>query len=227
VVTEYTQADMETILYLSTAAVSVAWSVYIYLVWSDRAGRPEGAGGRILLIIFPSAYFLLIALSGWGRAVALRLDILGLLVLDGLTVLCWLVLAICAWVKLAGYRRAFTWVLTVYHALAVLLVAGVHLTKLYPPLLIVLTNLIDQAGEIELLRFTWVQIDPESRDRDLVSMLNKILIALFSYVPISILRALYVNRQVNRQRKELKAEIATLRRKVKKLEENLNKPKAD
>jgi hypothetical protein len=217
---------METILYLGTAALSVAWSVYIYMAWSDRARRPESAGGRILLIIFPSAYFLLIALSGWGRAVTLRLDILGLLILDGLTLACWLALAISAWVKLARYRRAFTLVLTVYHAIAVLLVAAVHLLKLYPPLLIIATSLIDQAGKIDFLRFTWVQLDPQTHDRDLVGMLNKILIALFSYVPISIMRALYVNRQVNRQRRELKAEIAALRHKVKKLEEKVSPPEA-
>jgi hypothetical protein len=215
---------METILYLGTAALSVAWSVYIYLVWSDRAGRPENAGGRILLIIFPSAYFLLIALSGWGRAVTLRLDILGLLSLNALTVVCWLALAVAAWAKVARYRKAFTLVLTVYHCLAVLLVSSVHLVKLYPPLLILVTSLINQAGEIDFLRFTWVQLDPETHDRDLVSMLNKILIALFSYVPISIMRALYLNRQVNRQRRELKGEIEALRKKVKRLEEKVAEP---
>jgi len=218
---------METILYLGTAALSVAWSVYIYLVWSDRAGRPENAGGRILLIIFPSAYFLLIALSGWGRAVTLRLDILGLLSLNALTVVCWLALAVSAWAKVGRYRKAFTLVLTVYHCLAVLLVASVHLIKFYPPLLILVTSLINQAGEIDFLRFTWVQLDPETHDRDLVSMLNKILIALFSYVPISIMRALYVNRQVNRQRRELKGEIEALRKKVKKLEEKVAAPEGD
>jgi hypothetical protein len=218
---------METILYLSTAVISVAWSVYIYLAWSDRAGRPENSGARILLIIFPSAYFLLIALSGWGRAVSLRLDFLGLLFLNGLTVLCWLALAVSVWVKLARYRRAFTLVLSVYHVLALLLVAAVHLIKLFPPLLIIFANLIDQAGQIDFLHFAWVQLDPESRDRDLVSMLNKILIAVFSYVPISILRALYVNRQVNRQRRELKGEIEALRKKVRKLEDKLTAPQAE
>ncbi|MBA7484080.1 hypothetical protein ES707_19603 [subsurface metagenome] len=49
-------------------------------------------------------------------------------------------------------------------------------------------------------------------------MANKILIALFSYIPITVLRTLYISRQMSRQRRWITQEISKLKRKIEELE---------
>ena len=81
---------METILYICTAALTVAWSVFTYIAWSDKERRGEYVVGRFFLMLGPSAYFLLLILAGWSRVQELRLDLVGIAVLDVLTAACWL-----------------------------------------------------------------------------------------------------------------------------------------
>jgi len=76
---------METILYICTAALTVAWSVYTYIAWTDKERRGEYVVGRFFLMIGPSAYFLLLILAGWSRVRELRLDLVGIAALDVLT----------------------------------------------------------------------------------------------------------------------------------------------
>ena len=60
---------METALYIGTAILTIAWSVWTYLTWSDRSRLEDYTGKRFYLIASPSGYFLLLALAGWWREV--------------------------------------------------------------------------------------------------------------------------------------------------------------
>ena len=209
---------MDTAIYLGTGALTVAWSVWIYLSWSDHAKLQETSGARFLLIIGPSGYFLLIALAGWGKASLLRLDLVGIAAFDSLTLLCWLILLIMRWFRVRNFKKSYIVILIFYNTIAIFLVVLAHLIKLFPPLLIAFANVIQQGSKINIFRFAWIGLDPETHERDLLSMLNKILIALLSYVPISLLRTLYVNRQ----RKKMAEEISLLEGRIKQLEQRIS-----
>ena len=102
--------------------------------------------------------------------------------------------------------------------MAVLLVGGVFLIRLFPPLLIRVSDFITQGIRLDFFKFAWIGLDPETHERDFISMANKILIALFSYIPITVLRTLYTHRQISRQRKWVTTEINALKRKIEQLE---------
>jgi hypothetical protein len=209
---------MEMALYIGTAILTIAWSVWTYLTWSDRARLEDYTGKRFYLIASPSGYFLLLALAGWQRVQMIRLDLIGLAVYDILIILCWIILLIARGLKASQFKKMYTRVLAVFNIVAVLLVACVFLIRLFPPLLIRVADFINQGIRLEFFKFAWIGLDPETHERDFVSMANKILIALFSYIPITVLRTLYIHRQISRQRKWITTEINDLKRKIEQLE---------
>ena len=213
---------MDTIIYLGTAALTIAWSVWIYLCWSDHAHLPDTSGLRFILIVGPSGYFLLIALAGWGKTLFLRLDLIGIAVFNSLTLLCWLSLLIIRWIKVRNFKRGYVIILIIYNVVAIFLAALAHLIKLFPPLLVGFANIIRQGAQLNFFKFAWIGLDPETHESNLVSMLNKILIALLSYIPISVLRALYVNRQFSRQQKKMFTEINSLKAQIKEIEKKIH-----
>ena len=209
---------METILYICTAALTIAWSVYTYIAWTDKERRGEYVLGRFFLIIGPSAYFLLLILAGWSRVQELRLDLAGIAALDVLTAGCWLVLLVALAVRPKDPKRTLSGFLIAYNILAGLLVLVVFLVRYFPPLRILLGTWIDQGLRLEFLRFAWTELNPEARQQDLSSMGSKVLIALLSYIPISLLRTILVNRQISRQRREMYRAIEELKKRVEELE---------
>ena len=209
---------MEMALYIGTAILTIAWSVWTYLTWSDRSRLEDYTGKRFYLIASPSGYFLLLALAGWQRVQMIRLDLIGLAVYDVLIVLCWIILLISRGLKSSQFKKMYISVLAAFNIIAVLLVTGVFLVRLFPPLLIRVTDFINQGVRLEFFKFAWIGLDPETHERDFVSMANKILIALFSYIPITVLRTLYTHRQISRQRKWITMEINELKRKIEQLE---------
>jgi hypothetical protein len=209
---------VETALYIATAVLTIAWSVWTYLTWSDRARLEDYTGKRFYLIASPSGYFLLLALTGWQRVQMIRLDLIGLAVYDCLIILCWFILLIARGVKTRSFKRTYTRILVFFNVVAIILVGGIFLIRLFPPLLIRLSNFIHQGIRLEFFKFAWIGLDPETHERDFVSMANKILIALFSYIPITVLRTLYIHRQISRQRKWITTEINSLKRKIEDLE---------
>ncbi|MBN2553380.1 MAG: hypothetical protein JXB06_11460 [Spirochaetales bacterium] len=209
---------METTLYIGTAILTIAWSVWTYLTWSDRSRLEDYTGKRFYLIASPSGYFLLLALAGWQRIQMIRLDLIGLAVYDCLIVLSWIILLIARGLKAAQFKKMYTGVLVFFNIVAVILVGGIFLIRLFPPLLIRLSDFINQGIRLEFFKFAWIGLDPETHERDFISMANKILIALFSYIPITVLRTLYTHRQIIRQRKWITEEINTLKRKIEELE---------
>ena len=209
---------METILYICTAALTVAWSVFTYIAWTDKERRGEYVVGRFFLIIGPSAYFLLLILAGWSRVQALRLDMIGIAALDVLTAVCWLGLLLARALRSRDPKRTLAGFLITYHILAGLLVVGVFLVRSFPPLRIPISAWIDQGMRLDFLRFAWKELNPEARQQDLASMANKVLIALLSYIPISLIRSILVNRQISRQRREMFRMIEELKKRLDDLE---------
>jgi hypothetical protein len=209
---------MEMALYIGTAILTIAWSVWTYLTWSDRSRLEDYTGKRFYLIASPSSYFLLLALAGWQRVQVIRLDLIGLAVYDILIVLCWILLLIARGLKASQFKKMYIRVLAVFNIVAVLLVGGVFLVRLFPPLLIRVSDFITQGIRLDFFKFAWIGLDPETHERDFISMANKILIALFSYIPITVLRTLYTHRQISRQRKWITTEINALKRKIEQLE---------
>lgn len=208
----------ETALYIGTGVLTILWSVWTYSLWSDKSALEEASGRRFYLIAGPSGYFLLLALSGWQKAQMLRLDLVGIALYDAVIVVSWLALLIARLARRRAFKRAYGAILGAYNVLSILLVAGVYLVRLFPPLLIRLTALLSQGARLEFFRFAWIGLDPTRHEQDLVSMANKALIAVLSYIPVTIFRALYVNRQMSRQRRELAEQIEELRGRVSELE---------
>jgi hypothetical protein len=213
---------MEMALYIGTAILTIAWSVWTYLTWSDRSRLEDYTGKRFYLIASPSGYFLLLALAGWQRVQVIRLDLIGLAVYDLLIVLSWIILLIARGSKPSQFKKMYTGVLATFNIVAVLLVGGIFLIRLFPPLLIRLTDFINQGLHLEFFKFAWIGLDPETHEQDFISMANKILIALFSYIPITVLRTLYTHRQISRQRKWITIEINALKHKIEELERKQN-----
>ncbi len=209
---------MEMALYIGTAVLTIAWSVWTYLTWSDRSRLEDYTGKRFYLIASPSGYFLLLALAGWQRVQMIRLDLIGLAIYDILIVLCWILLLIARGLKASQFKKMYTRMLVVFNIVAVLLVGGVFLIRLFPPLLIRISDFVSQGIRLDFFKFAWIGLDPETHERDFISMANKILIALFSYIPITVLRTMYTHRQISRQRKWVTMEINALKRKIEQLE---------
>jgi hypothetical protein len=209
---------METIVYVVTALLAIAWSVYIYIRWSEWERRGEYVVGRFFHLVGPSGYFLLLVLAGWSRSQVLRLDLIGLAVYDALIVVCWVGLLLATWLHRAEPRRTLLGFLVSYHVLALVLVLGVYLVRLFPPLLIPISSWVSQVLRKEFFRFAWMAVNPETHQQDVASMANKVLIALLSYIPISLIRSILVNRQISRQRREMYRELEDLKKRVAELE---------
>lgn len=205
---------VDTGIYLGTAILTVIWSVWIYLNWMDRVDLPEDSPRRYLLMLGPSAWFLLMILAGWHRARTVRLDLIGLLALDALTMLCWVVLLALQSLPGEEARRRYRSMLALYNGLAALLVLVAYLARSHPPLLAALTSLIRQARRFDLFAFAWIGLDPRTHEADLSSMLNKVLIALLSYLPLSLIRVV----ALARQRRRMQREIDRLRRRIEAIE---------
>ena len=212
---------MDTGIYIGTALLTVAWTVWFYIAWGDKADLSDESGLRFPLLIAPSLYFLLIALSGWAQALFIRLDLIGLVVYDALILFCWLAMLILHGRRGANYTKGYVILLSLFNILAIILTGAVHLIKLFPPLIIRLSNLFAQGVHLEFFKFAWIGLDPETHANDLAGMVNKIFIALLSYIPITLLRTLYISRKINRQQHQTAAEIRILRDKIEQLESKL------
>lgn len=194
---------MEVWIYLGTTALTIAWSVWLYLLWSDAARLPEESGLRTLFMVGPSLYFLLTAFTGWIPASELRLDLIGLLFLDGLTTLCAVFLLVSLGLQKKKIRRTYLFVLTAYTVLAFFLLFFLVVVRAYPPLLIRISSFLTRLAAVDIASLAWIVLNPEINDRDILGTLNRILVALFSYLPIMIIRFLYLHRQNRKMQKEI------------------------
>jgi len=190
--------------------------VWTYLLWADRAGFQEDSSWRFLLFVGPTVFFIVTALAGLDEILYLRLDIIGILALDCLTLICVIVLVVVYYILRRKTGKAYRFILLFYSVGAALIAALSHFIKLSPTMLLMVYNWIQQATQMQFFKFAWVGLNPQSGDADLVGMLNKIVIAVFSYIPIAMVRFIYnthQRRQFLRQIDELKNRIESLEKK--------------
>jgi hypothetical protein len=207
---------VESFIYILTAVVTVIWSVWLYLWWEERAGLSEETPVRFALIIAPSSYFLLIAVSGWYTLPDFRLDLVSLLLLDAVTLVCAAVLGILVAIAGINARRLYVRTVFTYNLIAILLVSAVYIVRHSPGLIVRLAAIAGQWSRIDFFSFSWLG-SAHSRQPDLLGILNKIFIALLSYIPVSVIR--YAS-QI-RHRKRLERELAMLKMRVGELEQTL------
>jgi hypothetical protein len=208
---------METGIYVGAVALTVVWSVYLHTTWSTRAKLTEEAGGRFFLIVGPSSYLLATVLSGWQEITEMRLDLVGLVLLGAIIILTWLVLLIYFAARHTDDTQGYKIMLVLYNVTSILVVAACWSLRLIPPFREWVMGLVEESRSIDLFSFAWVAMDTEGREPNLTSMLNRILIALLSYVPISLIRIAYGNRK----RKRIVQEVDALRQRVISLEKHL------
>ena len=210
---------METGIYAGAVVLTVLWSVYLHVTWSSRAGFPEEAGARFFLIVGPSSYLLAAVLSGWQRSAAVRLDLIGLVLLSVITILIWAVMLAYFALRHTDDTRGYRMLLILYNVGALLVVAGCWTVRLFPPVLIRITSLAEQSKSLNFFSFAWVGLNPTNKERDLVSMLNKTLIALASYLPISLIRMAYGNSK----RRKIMEQVRLLSERLERLEQRLQR----
>lgn len=211
---------METGIYLVTAVLTVLWSVLIYRWWEAWARLRDESGLRLLLIVTPSSYFLLVAVSG-GPA-PYRVDLLGLIVLDGLILLCALLIILLRAIREVDRRIAYLSIVVGYNLIGVLVAAAALLVRSLPPLF---TSVVSQAGSwsrLDLLSFAWILAGRPGKQPELAPLVNRVVIALLSYVPIAVVRSV----NTLRQRRRLRRDVDALQERIARLE-RLVVPSAD
>lgn len=197
---------MDNGIYLATAILTIVWSVRLYMSWHDKGALKEESGLRYATIFMPVIWFLAIIFIGLGQMRVVKLDIVGLLMLDGITVIALITsfLVLGRFRKSKGtQRQGFLVLIWGYNILGLIIAVLMLILRRYPVILIRVTNLFYQLTSVDLLSFTWIGGSGEAREQDFISMLNKILIALLSYIPVSLVRFFAIRYQRIQTKKEL------------------------
>ena len=206
---------METIVILTTAGVTILWSVRSFYLVGDRIGLAEESVFRIITIAAPSVYFLLLVAVGLKRDLAVRLDLIGMMIIDAVSLL-FLLGSFLAGVLPKANRKWFGVLLyALYHLCAVACVVGVFAARSSPVLLLSVKSILRRLNEIDLFSFQWIGLDSQSQEEDIIALFNRVLIAVLSYLPIALLRFLTGirhRRRIARELEQLRRRIDTLER---------------
>ncbi len=208
---------MEIIIYLFTASITIAWSVWVYIYWEEGALLPEDAGMRFFLIITPSSFFLLTVIIGMDRLQFFRPDIMGLLAIDVITIISSALLFILIKIGSTDKQKAYTTVVVLYNIGCALVVIGIFVLSKSETLRNKLQELTAELQKLDILSFNWAGLNTETEEQSLIDVLNKVLIALFSYIPITVIRFI----SLKRQKKKISKDIEDLRRTVFELQEKV------
>ena len=195
---------METIVYLITVLITILWSVWNYRLWTTKAQLREESIFRFLLVMGPSAYFLICLLAGWQGGAGLRLDLLGIVAIDGVMILCSFLLVLGRLTPVV-YKSWYITIFALYNVCTIAVIAGVYVLRVNPVLAIRFTGLLRTMSEIRFFSFEWIGFDAEQRERDVTVLLNRIIIAMLSYIPVAILRYLSGARRHIRLQNRLEA----------------------
>jgi hypothetical protein len=82
-----------------------------------------------------------------------------------------------------------------------------------------ISGLVEEVSRIEIPSLSELTLDSVTNGGNLSEWVNRILIALFTYVPVALLRFLYVNRR----RKRLEKQVCELEARIWRLEEGREK----
>jgi len=189
---------LESLIYIGTALITVLWSVWIYSLFGKRVGLSEDSGFRYVLIILPSSLFLLILFSNWQSSLFIRLDLIGLVLLDVVTVIAAVILLFVLNIKGIDDRKGYIFTLLLYFLASLLLVVMVFAVKIFPPLLIRVYQVIEESKKFNFGNFTWSWLNPEKHENSVASLMNKLLLALLTYIPLSLVRFFYNRRQMKK-----------------------------
>ena len=214
---------METVIYLATVVLTVTWSVWNNSLWKDRMGLSEESPVRFLNLAGPSIYFLLVAMTGWQYGPSFRLDFIGLAALDAAVVVAAPFLVYVSRAVPARGRRVYLWVFALYNVWACAVVIAVHSIRRSPLLLIRLAAFLEDVRGFDLFNAAWGGIEGGTGEQDLAGMVNKIMIALFTYLPVSAVRLAAANKQRARLRKEIDA----LSKRVQELEDTVRRSSSE
>ena len=70
--------------------------------------------------------------------------------------------------------------------------------KIFPPLLIKVYQVIEESRKFDFGKLTWGWLNPENHENSVSSLMNKLLLALFTYIPLSLVRFIYNRRQMKK-----------------------------
>ncbi len=188
---------METYIYIVTALLTIVWSVWIYTLWGVKVKLREDSGYRFLLMILPSSFFLVIVFAGFKPSLFIRLDLIGLVFYDLSTIVSGVLILFGVYLFRGNTRKWYVFgvVFQILFSLGVVIV--LLALRFFPPLLIKFSQIASEVKSVNLFAMLWGFLNPERHERDLYDFINKILIALFSYIPISIARFFYNRRKLN------------------------------
>ena len=207
---------MELGIYLLTTGLCIAWSIKMYNDWFFSAHFDEGDARRVLLLVVPGSFFLLSLLFTWAVSETFRLDILVLIIYDAIIVVSFITEAIAK--KLTGKKRGYQIGLLVFSLLSIILIICAFLIRRFPLVLMKITFYLNQIGSFTVIEKVLFSFEPESETEAMVSLVNKAVIAFFSYLPVTIIRFLYFRRS----QKRLKEEIKELRKRIVVIESIVN-----
>ena len=111
------------------------------------------------------------------------------------------------------------WILSLYNLVSLGVLALVIVARNNIVVLLRITTLLRHLGQMEFFSFAWVGVDEERQQQDLVSFLNRVLVAVFSYVPIAFLRFL----TGMRHRRRVDRELEQIKRRLSAVEESTNR----
>lgn len=204
---------METAIYITSVLITILWSVWNYRLWTTKAQLREESIFRFVLIMGPSAYLLVCLLAGWRGGAGLRLDLLGIIVLDIVMLFCSLLLGIGQITPMV-YKTWYITIFVVYNVITIAVIIGVYVLRVNPVLAIRLSGLLRTLSNIRFFSFEWIGFDAEKRERDVTVLLNRVIIAMLSYIPVAVLRYL----SGARQRIRLQNRIDSLEKRLRNLE---------
>ena len=207
---------MELGIYILTTVLCIAWSIKMYNDWFFSAHFDEGDVRRVFLLILPGSFFLLSLLFTWAVSETFRLDILVLIIYDIIILISFIAESIGK--KVAGKKRGYQIGLLTFTVLSMVMILCSFLVRRFPLVLMKITFYLNQIGSFTLIEKVLFSFEPESDTEAMVSLLNKAVIAFFSYLPVTIIRFIYFRRS----QKRLKNEIKELRKRVVAIETVVN-----
>jgi len=188
------------ILYIPVALISVLWSFWAHGLWEKIPGLKDDSGWRTWALLSGPTWFLVLAFTGSGPS-TLPLDFIGM-VPYGIVML--LGLAAFGFLGLLKHnkKQVFLWMFISVQALALLILAILLLSHMVLPLRVWLAIWLEFLIQMfEGRGFELFQpVDPAG---NLNFQLDKIFIALISYLPMSIFRILYTQHLFRGMRREI------------------------
>lgn len=177
--------------------------MWLFLVWVKKAGLKESSPLRFGLIFLPATYFLLIAFSGWAEVMFLRVDILGLIFFNLITLACWLVQGVTLFMPGKNYKMIYIISAGLNQVLYLGLVIFVYSLKSHPLTAVSISTFFESFQDVNFLKILWEGLDVTNPQQNVSDVINKVLIALGSYVPLTALRLWYTNKKFKQLRLEI------------------------